>query len=89
LWTTGYDGRLVLTVALFAERAGGRNGTTVPAQLPNQPSPADFTQSVAGGIWGAATKDNVERDPKGSTEQTPLPPAAVPTPTSVSDSGRR
>ncbi|MFI2411972.1 transglycosylase domain-containing protein [Streptomyces sp. NPDC018947] len=78
LWTTGYDGRLALTVALFADRTGGRNGTTVPAQLPNQPSPADFTRSVADGIRGAATEDNIERAPQGSTEQTPLPPAAPP-----------
>jgi membrane peptidoglycan carboxypeptidase len=89
LWATGYDGRLAVTVALFADRAGGKNGTTVPAHLPNQPSPADFTQSVANGIWEAATKDNAEQDAKDGTERTPLPPAAIPTPTSVSDSGRR
>ncbi|MFF9455693.1 hypothetical protein [Streptomyces flaveolus] len=89
LWATGYDGRLAVTVALFADRTGGMNGTTVPAHLLNQPSPADFTQSVANGIWEAGTKDNAEHDAKDGTGQTPLPPAAIPTPTSVSDSGRR
>jgi membrane peptidoglycan carboxypeptidase len=89
LWTTGYDGRFALAVALFADRAGGRNGTTVPAHLPNQPSPAAFTQSVADGIWEAATKESTEHDAKDGTEQTPLPPTAMPTPASASDSGRR
>ncbi|WP_020129262.1 transglycosylase domain-containing protein [Streptomyces sp. 303MFCol5.2] len=55
VWTTGYDGRLALTVALFADRAGSRKGTTVPAQLPNEPSPTEFAQRVAAGIWDAAT----------------------------------
>ncbi|GAA3798779.1 hypothetical protein GCM10022403_035820 [Streptomyces coacervatus] len=56
VWTTGYDDRLALTVALFADRAGSKKGTTVPAQLPNEPSPTEFTQSVAAGVWTAATK---------------------------------
>ncbi|MGW0884262.1 transglycosylase domain-containing protein [Streptomyces sp. NPDC002671] len=56
VWTTGYDSRLALTVALFADRAGSRKGTTVPAQLPNEPSPTEFARTVAAGIWGAATK---------------------------------
>ncbi|MEU6555745.1 hypothetical protein ABZ915_36675 [Streptomyces sp. NPDC046915] len=56
VWSTGYDGRLALTVALFADRPGGRKGTTVPAQLPNVPSPTEFAQSAAAGIWEAATK---------------------------------
>ncbi|MGW0766134.1 transglycosylase domain-containing protein [Streptomyces sp. NPDC002676] len=55
VWTTGYDGRLALTVALFADRAGSRKGTTVPAQLPNEPSPTEFARNVAARIWGAAT----------------------------------
>ncbi|MDX3526819.1 transglycosylase domain-containing protein [Streptomyces sp. ID05-39B] len=56
VWATGYDSRLTLTVALFADRAGSRKGTTVPAQLPNEPSPTDFAQRVAAGTWEAATK---------------------------------
>ncbi|WP_406443656.1 penicillin-binding protein [Streptomyces sp. NBC_01613] len=56
VWTTAYDDRLALTVALFADRAGAEKGTTVPAQLPNKPSPTEFAQSVAAGIWGSATK---------------------------------
>lgn len=55
VWTTGYDGRLALTVALFADRAGSKKGTTVPAQLPNEPSPTEFAQRVAAGIWDATT----------------------------------
>ncbi|MPY64931.1 transglycosylase domain-containing protein, partial [Streptomyces spongiae] len=42
VWTTGYDDRLALTVALFADRAGKKKGTTLPAQLPNEPSPTAF-----------------------------------------------
>ncbi|MFF4257654.1 transglycosylase domain-containing protein [Streptomyces sp. NPDC001663] len=56
VWTTGYDDRLALTVALFADRAGSKKGTTVPAQLPNEPPPTEFAQTVAAGVWGAATK---------------------------------
>ncbi|WP_328737292.1 transglycosylase domain-containing protein [Streptomyces bobili] len=56
VWATGYDRRLTLTVALFADRAGSRKGTAVPAQLPNEPSPTDFAQRVAAGTWEAATK---------------------------------
>ncbi|AZQ36195.1 penicillin-binding protein [Streptomyces cyaneochromogenes] len=56
VWTTGYDARLALTVALFADRAGGKKGTTAPAQLPNVPPPVEFAQGVAAGIWGAATQ---------------------------------
>ncbi|MGV9557028.1 transglycosylase domain-containing protein [Streptomyces sp. NPDC003522] len=58
VWTTGYDGRLALTVALFADRAGGRKGTTVPARLPNEPSPTAFARRVAAGIWAAATAED-------------------------------
>ncbi|MFG1725085.1 transglycosylase domain-containing protein [Streptomyces sp. AGS-58] len=54
VWTSGYDGRLALTVALFADRAGSRKGTTVPARLPHEPSPADFAQRVAAGVWEAS-----------------------------------
>ncbi|MET9501701.1 transglycosylase domain-containing protein [Streptomyces sp. NPDC006622] len=56
VWATGYDGRLALTVALFADRAGGGKGTTVPARLPNEPPPTEFAQRVASGLWAAVTK---------------------------------
>ncbi|SDO05935.1 Transglycosylase [Streptomyces sp. cf386] len=56
VWSTGYDARLALTVALFADRAGTKKGTTVPTQLPNEPPPVEFAQGVTTGIWEAATK---------------------------------
>ncbi|MEU5276176.1 transglycosylase domain-containing protein [Streptomyces asoensis] len=65
VWSTGYDGRLALTVALFADKAGPKKGTTVPARLPNEPSPTEFAQKVAAGIWRAATKVT----PKGAAER--------------------
>ncbi|MFJ1808606.1 MULTISPECIES: transglycosylase domain-containing protein [unclassified Streptomyces] len=68
VWATGYDGRLALTVALFADRAGGRKGTTVPAQLPNEPSPTEFARRVAAGIWDAATKDGSKGDAESQRE---------------------
>ncbi|WP_230195036.1 transglycosylase domain-containing protein [Streptomyces coriariae] len=69
VWTTGYDGRLALTVALFADRAGGKKGTTVPAQLPNEPSPTEFAQRVAAGIWDAATSQGEAKGgSKGASE---------------------
>ncbi|OXY97692.1 transglycosylase domain-containing protein [Streptomyces diastatochromogenes] len=57
VWTTGYDRQLALTVALFADRTAGGKGkkaTTVPAQLPNEPPPTEFAQTVAAGVWKAA-----------------------------------
>lgn len=74
VWATGYDGRLALTVALFADRAGGRKGTTVPARLPNEPSPTAFAQRVAAGLWEAAAKGGPKRaaakgGPKGAAEE--------------------
>ncbi|MET7650541.1 transglycosylase domain-containing protein [Streptomyces sp. NPDC005486] len=68
VWTTGYDGRLALTVALFADRAGSRKGTTVPAQLPNEPSPTEFARRVAAGIWDAATKGGSKGGSKSDAE---------------------
>ncbi|TQJ54638.1 transglycosylase domain-containing protein [Streptomyces sp. SLBN-115] len=69
VWTTGYDGRLALTVALFADRAGSKKGTTVPAQLPNEPSPTEFAQRVAAGIWDAATSQGEAKGgSKGASE---------------------
>ncbi|MDR6981252.1 membrane peptidoglycan carboxypeptidase [Streptomyces sp. 3330] len=64
VWTTGYDSRLALTVALFADRPGGKKGTTVPAQLPNEPSPTGFAETVASGIWDAATKGGAKSGAK-------------------------
>ncbi|MER6010608.1 transglycosylase domain-containing protein [Streptomyces bluensis] len=58
VWTTGYDSRLAVTVALFADRPGDTKGTTVPAQLPNEPSPKEFAETTAIGIWEAATGDD-------------------------------
>ncbi len=66
VWATGYDSRLALTVALFADRAGSRKGTTVPAQLPNDPSPTAFAQSVAAGIRSA-----FDRGAEGSASPVP------------------
>ncbi|MFJ7152382.1 transglycosylase domain-containing protein [Streptomyces sp. NPDC100445] len=54
VWSSGYDDRLALTVALFADRAGSRKGTTVPARLPDEPSPTTFAQRVAAGVWEVA-----------------------------------
>ncbi|MEU8852553.1 transglycosylase domain-containing protein [Streptomyces sp. NPDC048564] len=76
VWTTGYDSRLTLTVALFADRAGTKKGTTTPARLPNEPPPTDFAESVATAIWSAATKG----DPSGADdEQAARRPSSVPT----------
>ncbi|MFF5477139.1 transglycosylase domain-containing protein [Streptomyces sp. NPDC012935] len=77
VWTTGYDSRLTLTVALFADRAGSRKGTTAPARLPNEPPPTEFAESVATAIWGAATKG----DPSGTEkEEAVRQPSSVPSP---------
>ncbi|MFJ8634843.1 transglycosylase domain-containing protein [Streptomyces sp. NPDC093568] len=54
VWTTAYDPRLTLTVTLFADRPGTGKGTRAPAQLPNEPSPVEFAEGVAAGVWGAA-----------------------------------
>ncbi|MGW1165517.1 transglycosylase domain-containing protein [Streptomyces sp. NPDC002550] len=51
VWTVAYDARLTLTVALFADKPG-RNHTTVPAQLPTDPSPTGFTEQTATQLWG-------------------------------------
>lgn len=65
VWTTGYDPRLALTVTLFADRPGTRKGTTVPARLPNAPSPTEYAQRLATGLWGAATKETSGNASKG------------------------
>ncbi|WP_308298776.1 transglycosylase domain-containing protein [Streptomyces sp. GESEQ-35] len=55
VWSTALDSRLALTVALFADRPGEKKNTTVPAQLPNSPAPADTAEEIAEEIWRLAT----------------------------------
>ncbi|MGQ4430189.1 transglycosylase domain-containing protein [Streptomyces sp. SAS_260] len=55
VWSTGLDPQLALTVALFADRPGKKKGTTVPAQLPNDPPPTDSAAETAAQIWQLAT----------------------------------
>ncbi|MEV5874157.1 transglycosylase domain-containing protein [Streptomyces sp. NPDC052101] len=52
VWTVAYDARLTLTVALFADKPGKKKDTTVPAQLPTDPSPTAFTEQTATQLWG-------------------------------------
>ncbi|MEU8971817.1 transglycosylase domain-containing protein [Streptomyces monashensis] len=52
VWTVAYDTRLALTVALFADKPGQKKDTTVPAQLPANPSPTAFTEQTATQLWG-------------------------------------
>ncbi|WP_030860356.1 transglycosylase domain-containing protein [Streptomyces sp. NRRL S-37] len=54
VWSVGYDSRLTLAVALFADRPGAKKNTTVPAQLPDDPSPTGYAEELAGEIWGLA-----------------------------------
>jgi membrane peptidoglycan carboxypeptidase len=56
VWSTGYDPRLALTVALFADRPGAKRNTTVPAQLPNDPPPTELAEGMAEEIWQSARK---------------------------------
>ncbi|KUN07548.1 penicillin-binding protein [Streptomyces yokosukanensis] len=51
VWTVAYDARLTLSVALFADKPGGKKGMTVPAQLPTHPSPTDFAEQTAIQLW--------------------------------------
>ncbi|MEV0472643.1 transglycosylase domain-containing protein [Streptomyces prunicolor] len=55
LWSTTQDPQLTLTVALFADRPGEKKNTTVPAQLPNDPSPVESAEETAAQIWRLAT----------------------------------
>nr|WSY53165.1 penicillin-binding protein [Streptomyces sp. NBC_00886] len=55
VWSTGLDSRLVLTVALFADRPGEKKNTTVPAQLPGSPAPTESAEETAAQIWQLAT----------------------------------
>ncbi|MFD8388373.1 transglycosylase domain-containing protein [Streptomyces sp. NPDC059680] len=52
VWTVAYDARLTLTVTLFADKPGEKKDTTVPAQLPADPSPTGFTEQTATQLWG-------------------------------------
>ncbi|MEY7980844.1 penicillin-binding protein, partial [Streptomyces pilosus] len=54
VWTVGYDSRLTLAVALFADRPGAKKGTTVPARLPDDPSPTAYAEELTGAIWDLA-----------------------------------
>ena len=55
LWSTTLDPQLTLTVALFADRPGEKKNTTAPAQLPNDPPPAESAEETAAEIWRLAT----------------------------------
>ncbi|MFG2777750.1 transglycosylase domain-containing protein [Streptomyces prunicolor] len=55
LWSTTQNPQLILTVALFADRPGEKKNTTVPAQLPNDPSPVESAEETAAQIWRLAT----------------------------------
>ncbi|MFJ9380131.1 transglycosylase domain-containing protein [Streptomyces sp. NPDC101455] len=55
IWSTTQDPQLTLTVALFADRPGKKKNTTVPAQLPNDPSPVESAEETAAQIWQLAT----------------------------------
>lgn len=55
VWSVGYDSRLTLAVALFADRPGTKKNTTVPAQLPSDPSPIEYAEELAGEIWHSAS----------------------------------
>ncbi|TWF85248.1 transglycosylase [Streptomyces capillispiralis] len=56
VWSVGYDSRLALAVALFADRPGTKKGTTVPAQLPDDPSPTEYAEQLAVRTWESARK---------------------------------
>ncbi|WP_436840652.1 transglycosylase domain-containing protein [Streptomyces griseoloalbus] len=54
VWSVGYDSRLTLAVALFADRPGEKRNTTVPAQLPDDPSPIGYAERLVGQTWELA-----------------------------------
>ena len=56
IWSTTLDPQLTLTVALFADRPGKKKNTTTPAQLPNDPPPAESAEETAAQIWRLATE---------------------------------
>ncbi|WP_262059455.1 transglycosylase domain-containing protein [Streptomyces sp. STR69] len=55
VWSTRLDPRLALTLALFADRPGEKKNTTAPAQLPNDPPPAQSATETTAQIWQLAT----------------------------------
>ncbi|MFJ9244576.1 transglycosylase domain-containing protein [Streptomyces sp. NPDC101776] len=55
IWSTGLNPQLTLTVALFADQPGKKKNTTAPAQLPNDPPPAESAQETTAEIWRLAT----------------------------------
>ncbi|MDV9174559.1 transglycosylase domain-containing protein [Streptomyces sp. W16] len=55
VWSTRLDPQLALTLALFADRPGGKKNTTVPAQLPNDPPPTQSATETTAQIWQLAT----------------------------------
>ncbi|MEV8594833.1 transglycosylase domain-containing protein [Streptomyces sp. NPDC052012] len=55
VWATGFDPRMALTVAVFADRPGVRKDTTVPALLPDDPSPTGYAEHTAAYVWQLAT----------------------------------
>ncbi|GAB2745398.1 transglycosylase domain-containing protein [Streptomyces bullii] len=56
VWTTGFDNRLALTVALFADRPGPKKHSSVPAQLPADPSPTAYAEQTATKVWELAVE---------------------------------
>ncbi|WP_318279964.1 transglycosylase domain-containing protein [Streptomyces griseoloalbus] len=56
VWSVGYDSRLALAVALFADRPGAGKNTTVPAHLPNDPSPTGYAEQLVGQTWELARR---------------------------------
>ncbi|CAL9581311.1 hypothetical protein SUDANB176_05042 [Streptomyces sp. enrichment culture] len=52
--SVGYDSRLTPAVAPFADRPGAKKHTTVPAQLPNEPSPTGYAEEPARRTRGSA-----------------------------------
>ncbi|WP_406457946.1 penicillin-binding protein [Streptomyces sp. NBC_01622] len=55
VWSARLDPQLALTFALFADRPGKKKNTTAPAQLPNDPSPAQSATETTAQIWRLAT----------------------------------
>ncbi|MFF8098287.1 transglycosylase domain-containing protein [Streptomyces sp. NPDC016640] len=53
VWSVGYDSRLALAVALFADRPGAKKDTTVPAHLPDVPSPTRYAEQLVDGTWAS------------------------------------
>nr|WP_244328638.1 transglycosylase domain-containing protein [Streptomyces marokkonensis] len=54
VWSVGYDSRLTVAVALFADRPGAKKNTTVPARLPNDPPPTGYAEELTRRVWDLA-----------------------------------